>query len=68
MNEPDLDQHFVSRPPYQLRTLPLEYRWEATRRHPYYQAFWLIDQDHERQEEGLNVAMRGIVFGALAHI
>ncbi|WP_166819994.1 hypothetical protein [Thalassoroseus pseudoceratinae] len=68
MSEPDLDQHFVPRPPYQLRTLPLKHRWEATRRHSYYQAFWSIDQNHERQEEELHVAMQGIVFAALAHI
>jgi len=27
------------RPKYQLRLLPLQLRWEVTRRHPYYQIF-----------------------------
>ena len=26
----------VARPPFQLRSLPVRFRWEATRRHPYY--------------------------------
>ena len=29
-----------ARPKFQLRSLPLKFRWEATRRHPIYQAFW----------------------------
>ena len=35
------DKSFVvARPEGQLAMLPLEYRWEATRRHPYYLVFW----------------------------
>ena len=30
----------VPRLPFQLRSLPIGMRWEVTRRHPYYQAFW----------------------------
>jgi hypothetical protein len=30
----------VQRPPFTLRSLPVRYRWEATRRHPYYAMFW----------------------------
>ena len=30
----------VPRPPFQLRSLPISTRWEVTRRHPYYQAWW----------------------------
>ena len=30
----------VCRPPFQLRSLPIRYRWEVTRRHPYYQLWW----------------------------
>ena len=30
----------VTRPPFQLRSLPIRFRWEATRRHPYYQDWW----------------------------
>ena len=40
----------VPRPPFQLRSLPIQYRWEVTRRHPYYQCFWLIARAHHRQE------------------
>ena len=28
------------RPKFQLRSLPINFRWEVTRRHPIYQAFW----------------------------
>jgi len=31
---------FVRRPPGQLHNFPIEIRWEVTRRHPYYLAFW----------------------------
>ncbi|QDU05455.1 hypothetical protein V6x_51920 [Gimesia chilikensis] len=30
----------LDRPPYQLRNLPVQMRWEATRRHPSYQLLW----------------------------
>ena len=30
----------LARPKFQLRSLPLKIRWEVTRRHPVYQAFW----------------------------
>lgn len=40
----------VPRPPFQLRSLPIEFRWEATRRHPYYQIFWRNAQANHRQE------------------
>lgn len=40
----------VPRPPFQLRSLPIRYRWEATRRHPYYQSLWLIVRAYYRQE------------------
>ncbi|MCE9551919.1 MAG: hypothetical protein K8T91_00875 [Planctomycetes bacterium] len=30
----------VTRDPFQLRSLPLRFRWEFTRRHPYYQLAW----------------------------
>lgn len=30
----------LPRPAYQLRSLPIELRWEVTRRHPYYLAWW----------------------------
>jgi hypothetical protein len=31
-----------TRPSLHLRTMPIKFRWEATRRHPNYQAFWQI--------------------------
>lgn len=30
----------VPRPEFQLLSLPINIRWEVTRRHPYYQGFW----------------------------
>lgn len=40
---------FLARPPYQLRSLPIEFRWEVTRRHPYYQINWQFAGDEHRQ-------------------
>jgi hypothetical protein len=40
----------VARPRLQLRSLPIRYRWEVTRRHPYYQSLWLIARAHHRHE------------------
>ncbi len=45
------DAGIVVRPPFQLRSLPIRYRWEVTRRHPYYQLSWRRAQSHHRQEE-----------------
>lgn len=30
----------ISRPPNQLHDFPVQYRWEVSRRHPYYLVFW----------------------------
>jgi integrase len=43
---PDL----VARLPFQLRSLPIQYRWEVTRRHPYYQSLWLLARAYYRNE------------------
>lgn len=40
----------LTRPPYQLRQLPLRYRWEVTRRHPYYVQYWPFARQHYLQE------------------
>ena len=40
----------VARPPFQLRSLPIRYRWEVTRRHPYYQDMWHMVKAHYRNE------------------
>lgn len=43
----------IARPLYQLRSLPIPYRWEVTRRHPYYQMFWTAARnDHRKQPAG----------------
>lgn len=46
--KPVLD--IVARPPFQLRSLPIQYRWEVTRRHPYYQNIWQIAKAYHRKE------------------
>ena len=38
-------QQFVSRPIATVEHLPLRYRWEFTRRHPYYQMLWQLPGD-----------------------
>lgn len=38
----------VARPPFQLTSLPAQYRWEVTRRHPYYQQWWQLARDHHQ--------------------
>jgi hypothetical protein len=40
----------VHRPPFQLRSLPIRYRWEVTRRHSYYQDWWQGARDYHRNE------------------
>ena len=59
------------RPPFQLRSLPIRYRWEATRRHPYYQMWWKEAAAFYRQEAYENVGellMRQMAMAILAHI
>lgn len=41
----DWFQQFVSRPIATVEHLPLRYRWEFTRRHPYYQMLWQLPGD-----------------------
>ena len=41
---------YLRRPAYQLRSLPLRYRWEATRRHPSYQLGWRRARAFRRNE------------------
>jgi hypothetical protein len=40
----------VPRDTKDLLDLPLQYRWEFTRRHPYYQLFWRAAQRYRRNE------------------
>ena len=55
-NGPDHDDKswFVMRPSASFLQLPLEFRWEATRRHPYYLRFWRTAA--EEPDEGDTVA------------
>lgn len=39
----------LMRPPEVTNSLPWEYRWEFTRRHPYYQQFWGAAQRYHRE-------------------
>ncbi len=36
----------LGRPPVILNELPVEFRWEFTRRHPYYLLFWQMAHEH----------------------
>ncbi|MEI8372315.1 MAG: hypothetical protein WCJ35_05685 [Planctomycetota bacterium] len=40
----------VARSSFQLRSLPIRYRWEVSRRHPYYQHWWRVAQAYYRNE------------------
>lgn len=40
LTKEDDDFAILARPPYQLRNLPVQMRWESTRRHPVYQLLW----------------------------
>src|SRR5688572_15352595 len=37
------------RPPNVTMSMPLEFRWEFTRRHPYYVQFWQLAKRHHEQ-------------------
>jgi len=41
-----------SRPQGQLHDFPMEYRWEVTRRHPYYLVFWCEARLYHQREMG----------------
>jgi hypothetical protein len=44
------------RPPHQLASLPVRYRWEVTRRHPYYTCHWRYAREYYRQNLELTPA------------
>jgi len=52
VNDPELKASFglVPRSANELVDLPLQYRWEFTRRHPYYQLSWQIARKYRRNE------------------
>lgn len=41
----------LPRPVFQLRSLPIAYRWEVSRRHPYYQMWWQPARAKHRNHE-----------------
>ena len=54
------------RPPLQLRSLPIESRWEVTRRHPSYFTYWkLADFGNERKGEEAQAAIAAVRLIAL---
>ncbi|WP_166822550.1 hypothetical protein [Thalassoroseus pseudoceratinae] len=58
MTNPQLEENgVVSRPQFQLRSLPLAMRWEVTRRHPYYQTYWTGSRNYFRNEPITNHAI-----------
>ena len=47
------DEGLFFRPPGQLHDLPVDMRWEVTRRHPYYLTFWEDAASYHRSEHGI---------------
>lgn len=58
----------VARPPDTVQHLPLNYRWEFTRRHPYYQMFWNVPHDTASSDEPEATYQREIAELILAQI
>ena len=58
----------IHRPPFQLRSLPVRWRWEVTRRHPYYQLSWKKAQARYRQEGCSDPVERLLRMVAIAHL
>lgn len=61
----------VARPSFQLRSLPIQIRWEVTRRHPYYQAWWNFARRHYQNsvlESKYEVSLRQLAVYVLAKI
>jgi hypothetical protein len=56
----------LPRPPGQLRSLPLRFRWEVTRRHPYYLGFWTSARRFHLREPGAGAAEELIRQAAIA--
>jgi len=61
----------VARPSFQLRSLPVQIRWEVTRRHPYYQAWWNFARRHYQNsvlESEYEIPLRQLAAYVLAKI
>lgn len=57
---PTVPDGFLARPFFHLRSLPIRFRWEVTRRHPYYQTHWrrALDEHNRVTTDGGNVDRR----------
>src|SRR5262245_41789605 len=55
----------LGRPPGQLHDLPLDVRWEVTRRHPYYQIFWRDALRYRQNERGDHEVQRLLRYAAV---
>lgn len=54
----------IVRPPQQLHDLPVKFRWEATRRHPYYLTFWQNALRYRSGDGGAEPAERMLLWAA----
>lgn len=55
---PTAPEGFLARPFFHLRSLPIRFRWEVTRRHPYYQTHWrrALDEHNRINTDGGSIA------------
>lgn len=63
-------QH-IARPRYQLRSLPVNFRWEVTRRHPIYQIHWYevtSSENVSRELAETSRQIRNVALGAIGCI
>jgi len=61
-------QALVARPPDQLHDLPVGFRWEATRRHPYYLIFWRDALHYRRGDIGDNPDQQLLRYAAMLYL
>ncbi|MFK7770341.1 MAG: hypothetical protein AB8B55_24230, partial [Mariniblastus sp.] len=71
-DQPLLSASVFTRPNFQLRSLPVNFRWEVTRRHALYQIYWTSRVSSlelpEDDDATLEELVDGIAFVALAKI
>lgn len=58
---PEPHPGIVSRPPGQLHDLPIQVRWEVTRRHPYYLVFWQEALRYRREASSVDHSDRTLL-------
>ena len=61
-------QFLVNRPQDQLHDLPLRFRWEATRRHPYYLVFWRDALRYRRGDIGDDPDQQLLRYAAMLYL